>query len=559
MYIALSVTWIYASFRWRNRSVALLGLLALITLAWLSSNYPLQRLYGLLLPGDRIRNLSWCMTVAAGNSPLTTGVIGQIVLEPFWASLVAVASLMSPTRVLRIYPYLSLGAMIGLALVLYFHFRRPSFGERQDEASSPKGSLTPGDLRGLLVAFFVIILVSSPLEFAGPFRSMWARAFLLKPNHILGFVLIPVLLSTLAGGKADQKSYQRILLSGLLLGLLSWVFVVHWAFICFTFVLYLAVKATCAGEGFRRELWRLSVIVAISSLFVAPGLYVLYKYYPGALTLTRGGNLLSPMQSDWGEILPRYVSLFFIVTLDRGVVFYLSLVGVADWFRRRSRLGLLWTSQVIGAYLLWSINYGLYLTARAREADEFYFYLMFVSSVAAGNGAFVLAIKLFRWATKNISQLAAPVTATLVLTAVPLGLPYWWEPIRMDGHFRVALEPIPEHVNRLASWIRKETRGTDTMLAAGELIQWIPSFSGRPTLPASRQVLDALRSAVDGTSAEQGGTNSRLPSFNYLVWDPAMSEALGRSWAVLEKRSDFVLAVQVGHVRVYRRVETTPR
>ena len=32
VYIALSVTWIYASFRWRNRSVALLGLLALITL-----------------------------------------------------------------------------------------------------------------------------------------------------------------------------------------------------------------------------------------------------------------------------------------------------------------------------------------------------------------------------------------------------------------------------------------------------------------------------------------------------------------------------------------------
>src|SRR6185503_16754040 len=128
-------------------------------------------LYGLQDPSDRLRNLWWCATAAAGNSPFESGVVGQKTLEPAWSLLVSVLALFDPGRVLVLYPFLSALAMVAVAVGIHFGLR-PAADEEGDAS-----------LRVLFASFFVLLAASAPLDYVGPFRSFWSRNFLLKPNH----------------------------------------------------------------------------------------------------------------------------------------------------------------------------------------------------------------------------------------------------------------------------------------------------------------------------------------------------------------------------------------
>src|SRR5574341_1053021 len=62
---------------WRRRRASVLFPLALALAFWLIVTFPLQRIYGLQDPSDRLRNLWWCSTAAAGNPPWESGVVGR--------------------------------------------------------------------------------------------------------------------------------------------------------------------------------------------------------------------------------------------------------------------------------------------------------------------------------------------------------------------------------------------------------------------------------------------------------------------------------------------------
>lgn len=529
--LVTALTWAYLTYRSRRPSI--LPLLVLVVLAWMSGNFPLERLYGLQMPGDRIRNLSWCMTVAAGNSPLTTGIVGGISLEPFWASLVAAISLGSPDRVLAIYPFLPLVVTVALVLVLYRHFSRFDTQSPFDE------------FRGLLVALFAVLLSTAPLDFMSPFRAFFARMFLLKPNHAIGLLLIPIVYGSVQKSLDGDRRWQW-LKSGLWLGFLSVVFVVHWAFVSVCLTVYAVVRAVRDRRVSGPTIWKLMLILAASSFFVAPAVYILLRYFPAALTLARGTYPETPMRSDWGDIMPEYTSLVLQVTLSQGILFFLALIGVAAWLRARTTLAMLWASTLIGAYVLWGLNYLLYLTARAREADEFYYFLIYALAIAAGNGAYELT----RFLVRTTRLTRAATNAGVMALLVPMMLPVWWRPAQMDSHFRAALEPIPSHIATLTDWIRHETPGTSVFLVSGDLFQWVPAFSGRRTLLASADVLEAL-AATEASAVSSTGPIPELA--DYVIWDSEMEEAAGTSAPVIESMPNFRLAHQEGHVRVYER------
>jgi hypothetical protein len=520
-YLLLVAALALAVARGRARSLGPPLLAALLSVGWIASNHGLSRIYGLVVPGDRARNLSWCMSASAGNSPLGTGVVGQTSLEPFWASLVSALSLWSPERTLSLYPYLSLLGILGVALSLYLHFRRT------DERLA------------LLVAASATLLATSSLDFLGPFRGYWAKMFLLKPNHTVGFILIPVVLSALFG-----NSRRAAIGGGFLLGVLSLAFVVHWAFLSFSLALYLVLTFFLRRVEFGRELRRIAVAIGVSSAFVAPGLYVIARYFPHALTLAAGSYPEAPMRSDWGDTLPIGVSLLFLVTLEQGLSFYFGLSGAFFWLRERTRGSLAWASILIGAYLLWILNYALYVSSRAREADEFYFFLIFVQAVAAGYGAYrlleLVGTKLIESADTRRRALALS-----VVLAAPLGFPFWWDPMAMDQHYRVALTPLWPPVTETTDWIRRETGRTSVFLATGELMQWIPTLSGRRSLPFSERMRQPFQEALESGNASGLGVD-------YIAWDGRLQTALGKSRSDLERSGCCSLVHDSRAIRVYR-------
>jgi hypothetical protein len=418
-------------------------------------------------------------------------------------------------------------------------------------------------MRGLLVAFFAVILATSPLDYLGPYRAYWAKVFLLKPNHALGLVMLPLLLGLFA-----KLTGRRALLAGLGLGLLGWVFIIHWVFLCFSLVVYLVLARISALQS-RRELGLTILAVAVSAVIVAPWFYRIAVTHPHAVTLSSGspvevpersgfsGDPIEvPKRSDWGDFTPTGASLFFLVTLDQGLLFYLGALGFSAWLRQRQKLSLLWAAMVLGAYLLWFINYLLYQTARAREADEFYYFLIFALSVAAGYGAYtaLLAIgKMLRSAGPVATRWADHHVALFFLVLMPLAFPYWWIPPVMDAHFRVAMEPLPRDLEELGEWFRDETDGRDIAVADGELAHWIPAISGRQVLVPHGPTQEAVRAIlIDGVELEEP-----LSKVRYVVSTPDLAATLKLPRRFLEGDPRFQKVFEKGHVRIYRLIDTT--
>ena len=521
-----------ALYAWRKSWIGLAGTLLLVLLVWLGANYPLQRLYGIQEPGDRLRNLAWPASVASGHPPTSGGTLGRASLEPFWGGLIGTLCRGRPESVYAIYPYLSLVVMMGLALVLYHHFRN-----RAREGPS---------IEALLVCYFAVLAATAPLDYLGPFRVYWARMFLLKPNHALALLLVPVLIGIFA-----ESSKTRLIAGGLLLGLLGWVFIIHWAFFCFGLGVYLVLLALRSREHLFRDAFKFAGVVVLSAVVVGPYFNFIATRFPNTVTLERGSSKKEPMRSSWGDVKPTTSSLLFAVTLDQGLMFYLGAIGLASWLRRRGRRELLWAAQLIGAYALWIVNYFLYLTARAREPDEFYYYLLFVLSVSAGHGAY----RVLAWVqemTRSTAARKVPLAAVVAIVAagfVPMTSAYWWHPAEMDAHFRNSLKPLPPLATALRGWVLSETKPDDILIGSGGDIQWIPALTGRQIMTPHREWRDVVRDVlIEGSSSDVPGGST--PS--YVVFHPGLAAALDLDWKFPIEQPHLQQVFRFNHWIVYR-------
>jgi hypothetical protein len=401
----------------------LLGVFLANAWLWGVTNYPLQRLYAFDVGFDRTNSLAMVQVVAAGNSPLYTPMDPQVNFEPFWTTLVAGLSGWSPDRVLLLYPFLPLAVVLAFGATLYVGLRSPEPGRGWSAWERA------------LVAGSATLLCSTPYDYLEPYRVPWSLMFLLKPNHALGLVLAPLVL----GAFVRIRSWKGRVGTALLLHVLGWAFVLHMVYLSAGLIAFALLALLGRQPGARRDVADTIWVVGVNLAVVSPYLVLLFLGYPFLVsgpryTVDVAAHLLQPF-SRVGWILP------------------LGIWGAVAAWKTGGRLGRVWTSQLVAGFGIWLGYPLLNLVQLAREPDELFLWCRFLLAASAGLGAWDLASRLLQ------EPLWQPVRrATLVAAlGVPLAVPYWWDPLRMDVYFRNSLEPLPERVLGPTDFLRRET------------------------------------------------------------------------------------------------------
>ena len=519
LYAVLGVAWLAVLLKIRKPWWLLLGALAANAWAWGVTNYPLLRLYALGPSRDRVSNVALCQVVAAGNSPLHTWQVGQLHFEPFWGLLVAAVSGWSPDRVLALYPFFALATAAGFALSLYVGLRPPG-SARSDEAWSA--------WERALVAGFATLLSSAPLDFSSTYRVPWSMTFLLKPNHAVGLVLFPLVLRAFV----SIRGWRGRVGAGLLLHLMGWAFILHMAYTAVGLAVFAAWSMLDRRAEARRDARDVLAVIGINALIVSPYIVMLLVGYPFLVK--------SPFQTI-SAVSPHLLE----TTTRSGWLFALGLWGTAVAYRRGDRLGRVWAAQVAGAFLVWVSYLALSALQMARERDEVFHWLRFLTAASAGIGAWDLAMRAARWAPRPLP--AAARAAAVALLALPFTLPYWWDPFRMDSYFAGSLPPIPEWIRGPTKFLRQGTEPRAVVAGDHDFARWVGALGARRVLlgdhlhsPADRPRREALEHQLV-TGAETGASWSAAVAYGvrYLVVTPAfLRQHPGATLPALQRRSD---------------------
>jgi hypothetical protein len=135
----------------------------------------------------------------------------------------------------------------------------------------------------------------------------------------------------------------------------------------------------------------------------------------------------------------------------------------------------------------------------------------------------------------------------VALLALPLSLPYWWDPLRMDAYFPGSLPPLPEEVRRPTDFLRRHTEPRAVVAGDHDFARWVGALGARRVLlgdhlhsPKDRPRREALEeSLVRG--AEPGAAWSAAARYGvrYLVVTPRFLAGYpGATLDALARRSD---------------------
>ncbi len=455
--------WLLVWFRWGAPWILVGGAIFFCLFAWTAMQAPLHRLYSFQPPLDRAFNVAMSATAATGHSPFESYQVGAADLEPFWRAVMSVAALGRPENVLKIYPYLPAVVLILLPLSLYLGLARKEVGDADSGALERRWELA-------LVVYAVMLLNSSVNEQFGVFRSFWPMNFLLKPNHALGFVLIPLWLRAWTGCRPLVRTWG----AGVVLGVLAWAFLMHWSYVLLGLLVYPLV-ARWAGRA--PELGRTAMVAGISLLAAFPYVLVLLLNFHWGY----GGELARKI---W--LKPAYAEGYFnifSVGYEHGVLFFLSLAGIVGMASRRRKEDILWLALLAGSAVGWATYLALFGLKKVIQPDEFYFYSRFLLSVAAGSGAYFL----LKWISTEVGRLSPggirpKMVGVFLILTLPQSFPYWWNPPQMDRYYHVGLEPIPERISVLGQWIRENASPDAVFVADADTSLWIAALSGRRVL-----------------------------------------------------------------------------
>ena len=443
---------------WRRpRPGAAVALILVLNLAgWVAYTAPLGRLYGLQEHIDRGFNVGMAATAAAGNSPFEHTQVRFGNLEPFWSALVAALAFHRPEWVMPLYNWLSPLSLVVVTLGLYLGLRTEEGEEDAWERA--------------LVVLAVVGLSSFSLSQHGPVPPLWSANFLYKPNHAMGWGLIGLIV----GSQARGRSAWMI---GLLLGLLAWVFLLDWAYMCLGLVV-----AALLGRQSRADFARLAIALGVSGGLAAPYVVHLARDYSPA---GRG----SSTEQIWLDSMGQRLAPPHWVTLDLGLLFLLAVCGAALLRRRGRRRDNLLLGMLASAWLLWlAYEAGSAIAGFSPEPDEHHYYLRFTMALAGGAALAAVARHLQEWWGLRSGQ-----GTVLVLAAcLPLTFTAYWDPPSMDRYYRWDVEPIGPKVLDYGRWVRENTPPQAVFAAGPSASMWIPILAGRRVLLAedSRPPLD---------------------------------------------------------------------
>jgi hypothetical protein len=539
-YVAGYLAWL--SLLWRGRrsgGAAAPALLALLW--WFVVTFPLQRVYGLMPVSDRIRNMWWCATAAAGNPPWESGVVGRKALEPVWSFLVSLLALRDPAHVAVVYPFLPALAIGAVAAGLAWGLRG------QD------GGLRAGGLAAL-AAFFVLLASTTPLDFVAPFRSFWARAFLLKPNHTLALAMVPVCVRACASATTPR----RALGAGAALVAMGALFVVHLAVFGVGLGAYGLLRWWRDGRQALPELRRLAAVAAAAGVLVLlPNALLVAETMPESVALTPVA-MPAPATAAY--------SSFFLATYDLGLLLPLAVIGAWRQWRGGSPRELLWLGTLLAGGASWAASAWLYARGVPLVADEAYYFLRFTTAVQAAFGAATLVegtwlrftrapeAPFARWTPSRL-------TAALLFCCLPATVPAFWDPVAMDPHFNVSLEPMPADMVAVAGYLRAHGDGRDHVLAGEKAAVWIPALAGRRVVRISPPAPDS-DAAREERALLQGGLQAHaftpLSGVRWVVADPSLLREHALAPDDLAGHPGLKAVYRTEQVTVYERVALSP-
>jgi hypothetical protein len=366
------------------------------------------------------------------------------------------------------------------------------------------------------------------LDYTGIYRAPWSMTFLLKPNHAVGLVLFPLVLR----GFARIRGWRGRIGTGLLLHLMGWAFILHMAYAAFGLAVFAAWSLLERRAEGGRDARDALAVIGVNALIVSPYVVMLLLGYPFLV------------KSPFMTINPLSPHLLE-TTVRGGWLFLLGLWGAAVAYRRGDRQGRLWAAQVAGAYLIWAGYLGLSALQLARERDEIFHWLRFLTAASAAIGAWDLLRRFTRGPSREWP--AATRAAALALLALPLSLPYWWDPMRMDAYFPGSLPPLPEAIQAPTEFLRRRTEPRAVVAADHDFARWVGALGARRVLlgdhlhsPRDRPRREALeRDLALGTDPGGAAPLAAAYGLRYFVVTPAfLRQHPGASWAALQRRSD---------------------
>ena len=429
------------------------------TLAWFATMFPLPNVYGANGSMDRENHLGWANVVAQGFSPLRTFQVNHLHFEPVWPLLTAIAAGFNLDRVNLVFQWAPL--IIGLALLFSVRFAWIRGGITKEAPETVAA----------FAALGALLLMATPGDFSGPFRNPWALTFLLKPNHTLGLVLIPV--AALAISQA--RTWKSRLVAGFILQLVGWAFVIHMALFVAGLVAFVLISWLTKHEDRRRDLIDVGTAVGVNLLIVSPYLVMLVVAYP----FLHGNDAYR---------LSYFSERPLEGPLRLGSLLLLSVFGAWQTYRGGSRLGRILAIQWLTAHIVWQAFPVLGLFGQAREQDEAFYWCRFWTALFAGVGAILLARSVaLRFGAANPSlqgrRAFAPVGAALILL-LPSLLPAWWDPSLMDQYFVAARQPLPDWIAEPTTFIRTQTDKNAVFTGDRNYARWIAAYGARRVLLA---------------------------------------------------------------------------
>ena len=426
-------------------------------LAWFATVFPLQNVYGANGSMDRENHLGWANVVALGFSPLRTFQVDHLHFEPVWPLLTAVAAGFDVDRVTVVFQWAPL--IVGLALLCSVRF------------AWVRGMKTAGqpETEAAFAALGALLLMAVPGDFSGPFRNPWALTFLLKPNHALGLVLVP--LAALAISRSS--TWKSRLFAGFVLQLVGWAFVIHMALFVAGLVVFVALSWATRRAERMKDLIDVGTAIGANLLIVSPYLVMLVVAYP----FLEGSDAyrLSPFSERPLE-----------GPLRLGALFLVSAFGAWRAYVQESRLGRILASQWLAAHIVWQAFPILGLFGQAREQDEAFYWCRFWTGLFAGVGLFQaarLVVSKVRTDRAGNHGLRVGASAAVALTLLlPSLLPVWWDPSGMDQYFVAARKPIPDWIAEPTRFIRTNTPIEAVFTGDRIYARWISAYGARRVL-----------------------------------------------------------------------------